>query len=95
MRYRPIIEDDSLKRIMVLASDVTDQREAEAALNASKRDRESEMARILSLVQNDRSSLDGFLEEAKQYADRLLTIESLAGTSDDSGAIPTAARCTD
>ena len=83
VRYRPIIEDDSLKRIMVLASDVTDQREAEAALNASKRDRESEMARILSLVQNDRSSLDGFLEEAKQHADRLLTIESLAGTSDD------------
>ena len=83
VRYRPIIEDDSLKRIMVLASDVTDQREAEAALNASKRDRESEMARILSLVQNDRSSLDGFLEEAKQHADRLLTIESLADTSDD------------
>lgn len=83
VRYRPIIEDDSLKRIMVLASDVTDQREAEAALNASKRDRESEMARILSLVQNDRSSLDGFLEEAKQHANRLLAIASLAGTSDD------------
>ena len=83
VRYRPIIEGDTLKRVMVLASDVTDQRKAEAALNAAKRGREDEMARVLSLVQNDRSSLDAFLEEAKRYADQLLTIESPAEASHD------------
>ena len=82
IRYRPIIEGDSLKRIMVLATDVTDRRKAEAALNAAKREREAEMARVLSLVQNDRSAVDVFLEEAKRYVDRLRTVESLTGASD-------------
>ncbi len=87
VRYRPIVEGDALKRVMVLGTDVTDQRKAEAALNAAKREREDEMARVLSLVQNDRSSLDGFLEEVKRYADRLLTIESPAEAPDDWAAL--------
>ena len=79
INYRPIVEDGELRRIMVLGTDITAQREAEHALDRATRAREAEVGRILAFVQNERSAIDSFLEETQAWLGRLDVIR----TNDD------------
>ena len=75
MNYRPIVEDGELRRIMVLGTDITAQRDAEHALDRATRAREADVGRILAFVQNERSAVDSFLEDTEALLGRLDAIQ--------------------
>ena len=76
INYRPIMEDGKLRRIMVLGTDITAQREAEHALDRATRAREAEVGRILAFVQNERSAVDSFLEDTEAWLGRIDVIQT-------------------
>ncbi len=64
MDYRPIVEDDELRRVMVLGRDITAEREAQKALADATREQQADMERVLALVHNDKMTNDTFEREA-------------------------------
>lgn len=83
INYRPIIEDQTLQRVMVLGTDVTHQRESEEALERTRQAQQSDMARILTLVRNDSSSIDAFLEDLERCLEHLSRVQSEDHSADD------------
>ncbi|MFC1617148.1 ATP-binding protein [Candidatus Margulisiibacteriota bacterium] len=59
----PIIENEKLHKLMILAQDVTHHKIIEKSLNKAKKENELQMQRILSLSSSDKSLLESFFEE--------------------------------
>jgi len=76
LKYRPIIENNKLDKVMVLARDITKERAAEKALIKSRQEQEALMGRVLALI-----NCSG--EEIKDYVDYAIAeMERLNNCSD-------------
>jgi signal transduction histidine kinase len=61
LRYKPILQDGRLIKIMALAKNISEQHEAERVLNISRQEQAWEIERILGLVSYGRHDADMFL----------------------------------
>ncbi|NRA44632.1 MAG: PAS domain S-box protein [Oligoflexales bacterium] len=77
IEYRPIIKNGSLSQLMIICSDVTEKRKAEAKLLEVKKQNELEMQRVLGIVNNRQVSLSIFFEETLIIAKKLYAITDL------------------
>ncbi|MFC1617284.1 ATP-binding protein [Candidatus Margulisiibacteriota bacterium] len=71
--FKPIIENNKIAKIMVLATDVTEQRAAEKKLSQSRKKHELQIQRIINLISNEKEILDIFFNDVslkiKKYHD--------------------------
>ena len=63
--YRPITKNEAFSQMMVICSDVTDQRETEKALLQTEKENKLQMERILGVVNNNQASLNIFFDETE------------------------------
>lgn len=63
--YQPIFDQNKLIRIMVLATDITRQKNAEFFFQQSKNEKETQMERVQMLLENRPEVIDGFLDDAR------------------------------
>ncbi len=68
--YKPIIKGSQIDRLMVLCTDITEQRKAEHSLKESEKENTLQMQRVLSLVNNMPISISLFFEEISTYLDK-------------------------
>ncbi len=68
--YKPIIKGTQIERLMILCTDITEQRKAELKLKASEKENTLQMQRVLSLVNNMPISISLFFEEMGGYLER-------------------------
>ena len=65
--YRPIVTDNSLAKIMVLTTDITEKVKSEKALKKSRREQEALMERVIALVNTDKPAVDKFVGDIEGY----------------------------
>ena len=66
---RPIVEDDRVRRFLVLVSDVTEERRTKEALEEKELEQRSDSERVLSLVRNDRREIDDLVASSRHAID--------------------------
>ena len=74
--YRPIMEHHNLDKIMVLATDITEQIKSQRALEKSKQEQKVLMERVLAFVGNEKSAIDAFMEDMQKYLKGFKEIQS-------------------
>ncbi|MCH2206445.1 MAG: ATP-binding protein [Lentisphaerales bacterium] len=60
--YQPITDNGKLSKLMVLCTDVTEERKVKAALEKTKREQQLTLQRVIGLINNDQESLKTFFE---------------------------------
>ena len=61
LEFQPVIEDEKILSIMVLAKDVTEERKVEQALAEARLSQEASMNRVMSLINNEYQDIANFL----------------------------------
>jgi len=79
IEYRPIIQNQNIGKFQVLASDITEQRTAEVALEKLKREQAALTSRVLSVVNTDMSELKEFIQSAQKNMEEITQIGAVSG----------------
>ncbi|HLM75339.1 MAG TPA: Hpt domain-containing protein, partial [Polyangiaceae bacterium] len=87
LEFRPVLENERIARIMLLATDATDRRKLELAMHAQERQHALQMAAMRRLIASGAQLFVGFLHGAKERLDRCRAIVGAGPGSLPSGAI--------
>ena len=78
IEYRPIIQNQNIGKFQVLATDITEQRTAEVALEKLKREQAALTSRVLSVVNTDISELKEFIQSAQKNMEEITQIGTVS-----------------
>ncbi|MCK6586498.1 MAG: ATP-binding protein [Polyangiaceae bacterium] len=87
LEFRPVLEDERVARIMLLATDATDRRKLELAMHAQERQHALQMAAMRRLIASGAQLFVSFLHGAKERLARCRAIVGAGHGSLSSGAI--------
>jgi signal transduction histidine kinase/HAMP domain-containing protein len=87
LEFRPVLENERVARIMLLAIDATDRRKLELAMHAQERQHALQMAAMRRLIASGAQLFVSFLHGAKERLDRCRAIIGAGPGSLSSGAI--------
>ena len=73
--YQPITDEGELSKIMILGTDVTEERKVKAALERTKREQQLTLQRVIGLINNDQESLKTFFEGYEEAINSLKEID--------------------
>ena len=68
--YQPLLEEDKLDKVMILARDITTERQAEENARLSEQSRAHQSQALLGILNGDADDLQTFLNDARQGLDR-------------------------
>ena len=72
--YQPILEDNSITKIMVVMKDVTSQKLAEERLAQLEEEQKNQMQRVYAMIENDRDFVVDYIESLRSMLENLSTI---------------------
>ena len=73
VNYQPIFEGDKISKVMVIANDITAQKMAEQHFEQSQREKELQLERVQTLVENRAEAIASLLDECDKLMETLQT----------------------
>ncbi|MBV1879807.1 MAG: Hpt domain-containing protein [Pseudomonadales bacterium] len=83
LTYQPIVKDNQLTKIMVLAMDVTDQRLIEKALEKSKHDQNCLTERVVAMIAGDQEEIENWINLSKAALEHFTKFETIEDFGQD------------
>jgi signal transduction histidine kinase len=83
LEFRPIDEDGRIRKLMVLATDVTGAIRAEAELARTRAERENLKERVLAFVNNDKMAVEMFMWDVDRYVTKFSQVRTTRALSDN------------